>query len=135
MNWYLFAYIIGLIYPLLFYVDDLYDNNFDAHFSEETLKKLSLKENSILKKLIPFKSGNIIKNGAVVGYRYLLYPRVYAYLIQIIAIITGSILLFINYTLVKFMNDICFMIIGGISLGIWCIYTFIIKISSQGLHL
>lgn len=135
MNWYLFVYIIGLIFPLFFYVIDLYDNNFDSHFSEKTLKKLNLKENSILKKLIPFKTGNIIKNGAVVGYRYLLYPRVYAYLIQIIALITGIILLFINFTLVEFMNNICFMIIGGISLGIWCIYTLIISILSQGLHL
>ena len=135
MNWYLFVYIIGLIFPLFFYVSDLYDNNFDSSFSEKTLKKLNLKENSILKKLIPFKSGNIIKNGAVVGYRYLLYPRVYAYLIQIIALITGIILLLINFTLVEFMNNICFMIIGAISLGIWCIYTLIINISSQGLHL
>lgn len=81
MNWYLFVYIIGLVFPLLFYVIDLHDNNFDSHFSENTLKKLNLKENSILKKLIPFKVRNIIKNGVVVGYRYLLYPRGYAYLI------------------------------------------------------
>ena len=114
---------------------DLYDNNFDAHFSENTLNKLMLRENSILKKIIPFKAGNIIKNGAVVGYRYLLYPRVYTYLIQVIALITGIILLLINFTLVEFMNNICFMIIGGISLGIWCIYTLIISILSQGLHL
>ena len=135
MNWYLFVYIIGLVFPLLFYVIDLYDNNFDSHFSENTLKKLNLKENSILKKLIPFKARNIIKNGVVVGYRYLLYPRVYAYLIQIIVIIVGIILLLINFTLVEFMNNICFMIIGAISLGIWCIYTLIISILSQGLHL
>ena len=135
MNWYLFVYIIGLIFPLLFYVMDLYDNNFDTHFSENTLNKLMLRESSILKKIIPFKAGNIIKNGAVVGYRYLLYPRVYAYLIQIIALITGIILLLINFTLVEFMSNICFMIIGGISLGIWCIYTLIISILSQGLHL
>ena len=135
MNWHLFLYIIGLVFPFLFYVTDLYENNFDSHFSENTLKKLRLKENSVLKKIIPFKQGSIIKNGVEVGYRYLLYPRVYAYLIQLIAILIGFIALLINYIIIEFMSHICFSIVGVILLGVWAIYTLIINTLSQGLHL
>ncbi len=135
MNWYLFLYIAGLVFPLLFYVIDLYDNNFDAHFSEKTLKKLSVKENSIFKKIIPFKEGSIKKNGVVVRYRYLLYPRVYAFLIQSFILLIGLIVLLINFLVIEFMNDRCFMIVGMTSLGIWLVYTLMIGILSQGLHL
>ena len=50
MNWYLFLYILGLIFPFLFYVIDLNENNFDSHFSENTLKKIKLKRKFSFKK-------------------------------------------------------------------------------------
>ncbi len=47
--------------PWTLYFLDLLGNNFDAHFSKETLNKLRVKDNSILRKIIPLKEGNIIK--------------------------------------------------------------------------
>lgn len=135
MNWYLLLYLVGLVFPLLNYLVDLNGNNFDAHFSDNALKKMRLKENSILKKLVPFKDGSIIKNGVEVGYRYLLYPRVLAYLIQLIIVFVGLVALLINFTIAEFINDYCMAIVGGISISIWVVYTLIINICSQGLHL
>lgn len=126
--------ISGLIIPWIFYLLDLLGNNFDAHFSNNTLKKLRVKESSFLRKIIPIKEGDIIKNGSVVGHRYYLYPRVLALFVQSIILLMGLIIIVIHLIFLQFISNFIFGIIGGILLGIWIIYTLIMNILSQGFH-
>lgn len=129
------TYIGGLIFPWLFYLSDLLGNNFDAHFSEKTRNKLRVKDNSFLKKLLPLKEGDIVKNGHICGHRYYLYPRVLAVFIQTIILLLGIVLLIIQLLVIPFIPNVVFWIVGGSSLGIWGIYTLTINIVSQGLHI
>ena len=128
-------YISGLILPWISYFLDLLGNNFDAHFSEQTLKRLRVKDNSFLRKIIPLKEGDIIKNGEVYGHRYYLYTRVIPLFIQSILLIVGLIILAINLIFVAFLPDFILGIIGGILHILCLIYTAIINILSQGFHI
>lgn len=130
----IWLYISGLVIPWIFYLVDILGNNFDAHFSNRTLKKLRVKENSFLRKVIPIKEGDIIKKGSVIGHRYYLYPRVLALFIQTIIILFGLILLLINF-IVLFIPNLILGVIGGILLCLWIIYTLIMSILSQGFHI
>lgn len=130
----IWLYISGLVIPWIFYLVDILGNNFDAHFSNRTLKKLRVKENSFLRKVIPIKEGDIIKNGSVIGHRYYLYPRVLALFIQTIIILFGLILLLINF-IVLFIPNLILGVIGGVLLCLWIIYTLIMSILSQGFHI
>ena len=131
----IWLYISGLLIPWIFYFLDLLGNNFDGHFSNKTLAFLRVKNDSFLRKVIPLKEGDIIRNGQVRGHRYYLYPRVLALFIQSIITILGLILLFIQLILVSFMPNVILGIIGGLLLGVWVIYTLIMCILSQGLHI
>lgn len=131
----IWLFISGLVIPFIFYFSDLLGNNFDAHFSEKTLKKLRVKDTSFLRKIIPFKEGKIERNGLICGFRYYLYPRVLALFIQAMIILIGIIVIAVNYIVFPFVSDYIFGIIGGILLGTWMIYTFIMCILSQGFHL
>ena len=131
----IWLYICGLVIPWIFYFIDLLGNNYDAHFSEGTLKRLRVKDNSFLRKIIPLKEGDIIKNNIVCGYRYYLYPRVLALFIQTIVVLLGCIALIIYFIFSLFIFDLVLGIIGGILLGLWLIYTLIMNVSSQGLHI
>ena len=131
----IWLYISGLIIPWIFYFLDLLGNNFDGGFSNKTLDFLRVKNDSFLRKVIPLKEGDIIRTGQVRGHRYYLYPRVLALFIQSIITILGLILLFIQLILVSFMPNVILGIIGGLLLGVWVIYTLIMCILSQGLHI
>lgn len=125
----------GLIFPWIFYFFDMYGNNFDAHFSRETLERLRVKDNSFLRKIIPLKEGEISKKGKIVRYRYFLYPRALALFIQTILIIFMTIIYLINIWFISIIPEYVFEIIGGISIFIWLLYTIIINLSSQLLKL
>lgn len=131
----IWLYISGLVFPWMFYVSDLLGNNFDAHFSVNTLKRLTVHENSFLRKIIPFKEGDIVRNGQVCGHRYYLYPRVIAVFIQSIILLIGLIMLAVHLIILPFIPDLILGIIGGLLLGLFMIYTFIMSISSQGFHI
>lgn len=50
------CFLIGIILPIVGYLNDMFfGNNHDGEFSEETLKKLTVKQNSFLRKVMPFK--------------------------------------------------------------------------------
>ena len=123
------------MYPWIFYFSDLLGNNFDAHFSYNTLKRLTVSKNSFLRKIIPLKEGDIIRNGKICGYRYYLYPRVLAVFIQSIIILIGLIILAIHLFLFPFIPDLILGIVGGISLGLCIIHTLVMSVLSQGLHI
>lgn len=131
----IWIFLIGLVVPWVFYFSDLLGNNFDAHFSDRTLKKLRVNEKSFLRKIIPIKEGKIIKNGKIYQYRYYLYPRVLALFFQSIIFIFGLIILFIHLFICSIFSNLFFEIAGGCLMGIWIIYTLIMNILSQGLHI
>ena len=131
----IWLYIGGLVYPWIVYFSDLLGNNDDAHFSYNTLKRLTVSKNSFLRKIIPLKEGDIIKNGKICVHRYYLYPRVLAVFIQSIIILIGLIILAIHLFLFPFIPDLILGIVGGILLGLCIIYTLVMSILSQGLHI
>lgn len=129
-------YISGLVCPWIMNLSDLLGNNFDAHFSDETKRKLRVPDNSFLRKIIPIKEGDgVHRDGTPRLHRYFLYPRALALFIQSIILILGLIALAIHFLFVPFIPDSAFFIIGLTSFCIWAIYISIINIASQGLHL
>ena len=127
-------YLNGLVGPWVMYLSDLLGNNFDAHFSDETKRKLRVPDNSFLRKIIPIKEGKVLRYG-VWCYRYFLYPRALALFIQSIILLLGLIALAIHLLIVPFIPDLVFSIIGLTSLVIFVIYISIINTASQVLHL
>ena len=127
-------YLAGLIGPWVMYLDDLFGNHFDECFSDETKRKLRVKDNSFLRKIIPIKEGKVLRHG-VWCYRYFLYPRALALFIQSIVLLLGLIALAIHLLIVPFIPDLVFFIIGLTSFVIFAIYISIINTASQGLHL
>ena len=129
-------YLTGLVGPWIMYLSDLFGNNFDACFSENTKRKLRVKDNSFLRKIIPLKEGKIFnKKGEQCGYRYYLYPRVLALFIQSIILLLGLIAFAVHFLFVPFMPDSVFLVVGLTSLVVFAIYISIINTASQGLHL
>ena len=129
-------YLAGLVGPWIMYLSDLFGNNFDACFSENTKRKLRVKDNSFLRKIIPLKEGKIFnKKGEQCGYRYYLYPRVLALFIQSIILLLGLIAFAVHFLFVPFMPDSVFLVVGLTSLVVFAIYISIINTASQGLHL
>ena len=129
-------YLTGLVGPWIMYLSDLFGNNFDACFSENTKRKLRVKDNSFLRKIIPLKEGKIFnKKGEQCGYRYYLYPRVLALFIQSIILLLGMIAFAVHFLFVPFIPDSVFLVVGLTSLVVFAIYISIINTASQGLHL
>ena len=131
---YIIMYLNGLVGPWVMYLSDLLGTNFDAHFSDETKRKLRVPDNSFLRKIIPIKEGKVLRYG-VWCYRYFLYPRALALFIQSIILLLGLIALAIHLLIVPFIPDLVFSIIGLTSLVIFVIYISIINTASQVLHL
>lgn len=121
--------------PWIFYFFDLLGNNFDAHFSNNTLKRLTVSESSFLRKIIPLKEGDIVRNGQICGHRYYLYPRVLAVFVQSIILLIGLVMIAIHLIFLPFIPELILGLIGGILLGLWIIYTLIMCILSQGFHI
>ena len=131
----IWLYISGLVIPWIFYFFDLLGNNFDAHFSNNTLKRLTVSESSFLRKIIPLKEGDIVRNGQICGHRYYLYPRVLAVFVQSIILLIGLVMIAIHLIFLPFIPELILGLIGGILLGLWIIYTLIMCILSQGFHI
>ena len=79
-------------------------NSNDCYFSDKTIKKLTIPEKSILRKLVIFKEGKMTNPP-------FLYIRVIPYLIQLFIVIVSTILFFINQFAKNFIPSIVFMII------------------------
>ena len=131
----IWLYFGGLVIPWIFYFFDLLGNNFDSHFSSKTLKRLTVSKTSFLRRVIPLREGDIVRKGKICGHRYYLYPRVLAVFIQSLIILIGLIMIAIHLLLVPFIPNLIFEIVGGGLLGLWILYTLIMSILSQGLHI
>ncbi len=103
-------------------------NSNDCYFSDKTIKKLTIPEKSILRKLVIFKEGKMTNPP-------FLYIRVIPYLIQLFIVIVSTILFFINQFVINFIPSIVFMIIGYSTLGLHVIYELVLIFLSRGLRL
>ncbi len=103
-------------------------NSNDCYFSDKTIKKLTIPEKSILRKLVIFKEGKMTNPP-------FLYIRVIPYLIQLFIVIVSTILFFINQFAINFIPSIVFMIIGYGTLGLYIIYELVLIFLSRGLRL
>lgn len=103
-------------------------NSNDCYFSDKTIKKLTISEKSILRKLVIFKEGKMTNPP-------FLYIRVIPYLIQLFIVIVSTILFFINQFAINFIPSIVFMIIGYSTLGLHVIYELVLIFLSRGLRL
>ena len=103
-------------------------NSNDCYFSDKTIKKLTIPEKSILRKLVIFKEGKMTNPPS-------LYIRVIPYLIQLFIVIVSTILFFIDQFAIDFIPSIVFMIIGYSTLGLHVIYELVLIFLSRGLRL
>lgn len=103
-------------------------NSNDCYFSDKTIKKLTIPEKSILRKLVIFKEGKMTNPP-------FLYIRVIPYLIQLFIVIVSTILFFIDQFAIDFIPSIVFMIIGYSTLGLHVIYELVLIFLSRGLRL
>ena len=113
----------------------MWGNNFDAHFSDKTKEKLRVKDNSFLRKVIPFKEKDYVtKNGFVYGPRYFLKIRaipLFAYSLLILVLLPLAI---INI-FVEFIPLVVAFVLSVILMSYIILHEVIISICSQGLNI
>lgn len=100
----------------------------DCYFSDNTIKKFTISQKSVLRKFVLFTE-------AKSAYPPFLYIRVIPYLIQLFIVVVSTILFFINQFAINFVPSIVFMIIGYGSLGLHVIYELVLISLSRGLRL
>lgn len=127
--------IISICLDIAVNLQDLWYDTFAGDFSDQTVEKLRVKENSFLSKIIPFKIGPLIdKKGQEYSYRICLKTSAIPYFVSLIAsfiIIPISIIdMFID-----FIPDIYFLIAGVLIVVIMLLRGAILRICSQVLHL
>ena len=103
-------------------------NSNDCYFSDKTIKKLTVPQKSVLRKLVVFKEAKSSNPP-------FLYIRVIPYLIQLFIVIVSTILFFVNQFLISFIPSIVFMIIGYGTLGLHVIYELVLISLSRGLRI
>lgn len=103
-------------------------NSNDCYFSENTIKKLTVPQKSVLRKLVMFKEAKSANPP-------FLYTRVIPYLIQLFIVIVSKILFFVNQFVINFIPSIVFMVIGYGTLGLHVIYELVLITLSRGLKL
>ena len=106
----------------------IFGNQHDCCFSENTIKKLIVPNDSFLRKLVIFKDNKMTNPP-------FLYIRVIPYLVQWLIVIVNIALFLINQFVINFMPSIVFMIVGYCSLGTYVIYELILIFLSRGLRL
>lgn len=103
-------------------------NSNDCYFSDKTIKKLTVPQKSVLRKLVVFKEAKSSNPP-------FLYIRVIPYLIQLFIVIVSTILFFVNQFLISFIPSVVFMIIGYGTLGLHVIYELVLIALSRGLRI
>ena len=103
-------------------------NSNDCYFSDKTIKKLTVPQKSVLRKLVVFKEAKSANPP-------FLYIRVIPYLIQLLIVIVSTVLFFIDQFAIDFIPSIVFMVIGYGTLGTYVIYELFLIFLSRGLRL
>ena len=120
------CFLIGIILPIVGYLNDMFfGNNHDAEFSEGTLKKLTVKQDSFLRKVIPFKE---IKGAVRPKY---LYIRIIPLLVHILVFLILMPVFAIDQLFINIMIDDIFGYMGLVSIVIFVLYNFTIAILSR----
>lgn len=110
------------------FIDLIFGNQHDCYFSDNTIKKLKVPNNSFLRKLVIFKEGKMTNPS-------FLYIRVVPYLIQLFIVIVCTVLFFINQFSISFIPSNSFMVIGYSTIGLYVIYDLVLIFLSRGLRL
>lgn len=121
--------------PYFFLILDMWGNNFDAHFSDKTKEKLRVKDNSFLRKVIPFKEKDYVtKNGIVYGHRYFLKIRAIPLFVYSLLILVLLPLAIVNIFM-EFIPLVVELIFSIILLSYIILHEVIISICSQWLNI
>lgn len=121
-------YICILSTLFMHFINLIFGSQHDCFFSDNTIKKLKVPNNSVLRKLVIFKEGKMTNPP-------FLYIRVIPYLIQLFIVTVSTILFFINQFAISFIPSIVFMIIGYGTTGFYIIYELVLIFLSRGLRL
>ena len=103
-------------------------NSNDCYFSDKTIKKLTVPQKSVLRKLVMFKEAKSANPP-------FLYIRVIPYLIQLFIVIVSTVFFIIDQFVINFIPSIVFIIIGYGTLGLHVIYELVLISLSRGLKL
>lgn len=122
----IFCFFIGVILPIIGYLNDmLFGNNNDSEFSEWTLNKLTVKQDSFFRKIMPFKE----LKGSV--YHKYLYIRIIPLIVHILIFLILMPMFIVDQLLVDFMVDDVFGYIGASIIIIFVLYNFILAILAK----
>ena len=121
-------YICILSTLFMHFINLVFGSQHDCYFSDNTLKKLKVPNNSFLRKLVIFKEGKMTKPP-------FLYIRVIPYLIQLFVVIVSTVLFIINQFSIRFIPSNIFMVIGYGTAGLYVIYELVLIFLSRGLKL
>lgn len=120
------CFIIGVILPIIGYLNDMFfGNNHDGEFTEGTLKKLTVRQDSFLRKIIPFKE---IKGSVRPKY---LYIRIIPLVVHILVLVIIIPIFAIDQLLANIMIDDVFGYIGIVSTAVFVLYNFTLAILAR----
>ena len=120
------CFLIGVIIPIVAYLNDMFFGNInDASFSEKTLKRLTVKQDSFLRKIAPFKE----KKGSVRP-KYL-YIRIIPLILHVLILLIIIPIFAIDQLLVNIMIDDVFGYIGIILAAVFVLYNFTLAILAR----
>lgn len=123
------VFYICILSPLFMsFIHLVFGNQHDCYFSDNTINKLIVPKNSVLRKIVIFKESKLAKPP-------FLYIRVIPYIIQLSITIVTIILFFINQFAIRFISSSVFMIIGYSTLGLYVIYELVLIFLSRGIRL
>lgn len=128
LNEIIIFFVCILVTLFMHFINLALGNSDDCYFSDNTIKKLTIPQKSVLRKLVIFKEPKSANPP-------FLYIRVIPYLIQLFIVIVSTILFFINQFAINFIPSIAFIIIGYGTLGLYVIYELILICLSRGLRL
>ena len=119
------CFIFLFFIPILYYLMGIYlgDKN-DSAFSDATLKKLTIKQDSILRKIIPYKKKGYICTTY-------LYIRIIPFIIHVLLFVVLMIMLAVDQLLIDFINDKVYVYIATIIGIIFMLYNFILAVLAK----
>lgn len=121
-------FICILVTLFMHFINLILGSKNDCYFSDNTIKKIVVPNNSFLRKIVMFKEGKKTNPP-------FLYIRVIPYLIQLFIVIVSTALFFVNQFVISFIPSIVFMIVGYSTLVLYVVYELVLIFLSRGLKL
>lgn len=117
--------MVGIFATILYYLMGIYlgDKN-DSAFSDAALKKLTIKQDSILRKIIPYKKKGYICTTY-------LYIRIIPFIIHVLLFVVLMIMLAVDQLLIDFINDNVYVYIATVIGIIFILYNFILAVLAK----